>query len=257
MKIAGQLRHDIIEHYLENETTEVCGVIVDGKYVRVANVCETEVLLDENEEPVLLDGEPVNKALDNFEFSKADTKKYIIGKKASAIVHSHVNGKMYPSVHDQQQQIATGIPWVIVGRNGVGAIEIFHWGEKTILDSPLYEREFRHGVTDCYEAVRSYFWQEKGVLMPAWPREDHWWKLDDDLYIANYKEQGFREVDLTTELPLKDDVFICKLGSTKYNHAGIHLGGGKGYHHRVGRLSNMQAIGHYRQAGLKFFRYEK
>ncbi len=258
MEIKGKLYLDILDHYQENENREVCGVIYEGEYIRIANVCETEILRDDDGNPILDEsGNEQPKSLDNFEFSEADAAEWVYSKKAEALVHTHVNGKLYPSLRDQQNQVATGIPWVIMGRTANGTIDHFVWGEKTALELPLYGRPFRHAVTDCYEAIRAYYWQVLHIYLEPAPRHNDWWDLPDDLYMENYKKWGFREVDLNTETPLKDDVFMVKLGTTKYNHAGVLLHDNRGYHHRAGRLSGDTGIGHYRNAGLKFYRYIK
>ena len=232
MDVELPLRNDIIRHYMEDETVEWCGAVIDGKYERFANGCEDPRL--------------------GFEINPSDIAGPLKEGRVQYIVHSHVNGFLYPSVHDQEQQIATGVDWIIAARDLLnGQMHVFKWGD-CVLSAPLERRVFRHVVFDCYSAIRSWFFQNRNIKLKDFVRDKEWWYNGQDLYLQGYKEAGFVKVDGEPE---EGDVFLVKLGTNVYNHGGVFLGGNRAYHHRIGRLSRIRDIAHYSKAEVIFLRY--
>lgn len=138
-----------------------------------------------------------------------------------AIVHSHTNGRHYPSQHDMTTQINTDVPWGILTCDGVGSSRILWWGGKTPEQiEDLNERTFCHGATDCYALVRDYFLLKLGIALPEFPRSWEWWKTDDDLLRQGFEKAGFSVV---RDMPRPGDVWLASIGSrdSKLNHCGV------------------------------------
>lgn len=222
---------------------ELCGVIHRGKFVQLANV---------HPEPQ-----------DNFALSDDDTRRYVLTDGLEALVHSHpaalladgkLAGRLSPSQKDMRQQDAMRVPWVITAFNPHNGVwEYFDFGQH-VLDLPILEREFRHGVEDCYTLIRKWWWQNKGVLLPEFPRDEGWWGnvLEGEAATANHYIEGFALAGFSqfhphTPAELRPgDVFLFKLGTGSagvYNHGGVFIGNGLVAHHPPNKLSCTGSIG--------------
>lgn len=232
-------RNAILAHALAEYPREACGVIHNDTYVPLANVAS----------------DPINK----FAFSDADTLRYSKDPGTEAYVHTHPAfdagpmkiSRLSPSSKDMQQQLASGKPWVILAENARnGTWEMFDWG-KHVLDLPLLERPFRHGVEDCYEVIRKWHWQNRGHVLLPMPRDDSWWggknmEPSADLYVEHFAACGAERIYPKSPADLRPgDVFLFKLGQgvTRYNHGGVFLGQGLVAHHPPTKLSSDAPIG--------------
>ena len=168
------------------------------------------------------------KPQEHFSISPADNAAAFMDG-LLAVVHSHVNGLHYPSVHDMQRQVASGVPWGIVMCDGVASSKIRWWGGNTAETvEPLYTRTFCHGVTDCYAAVRDFYLVELGKALPEYPREWMWWATDADLIGEGFEAAGFSVVK---DQPRPNDVWLAKMRGDKLNHCGVLLQNDLTYHH--------------------------
>lgn len=155
-------------------------------------------------------------------------------KAVTAIVHSHPGGPPCPSHHDMQQQVLTGLPWIIVSTPTVEHAcleDIFVLGEPPRLDP---EAGYRHGVHDCYSLIRAYYAEHMGVMLDDIPRGWGWWHEGRDHYLTHYEAMGFRPLD-GGETPRPGDVFLARIRAPVINHGGIWLGDGLILHHLAGR----------------------
>lgn len=156
---------------------------------------------------------------------------------AIGVIHTHPDADIRPSELDCKNQIELGIPSGIMSVS-VDDTSKSHWFGDHLLDKPLIGRPFVHVIYDCYSLVRSYFWQEKGVLLNDYPRDDNWWNSGEDLYESNFKKEGFLEVDTAKGIEV-GDCFLMKVHSKVVNHAAVYLGENKILHHLHGRLSRV------------------
>lgn len=257
----------IIAHAEEAFPNESLGVIADGDYVPLENVSH----------------DPENL----FEMSAADEDKYGFGvpgrgTKPEAVVHSHPTGELCPSEGDMRAQIAHQVPFVMVGHDQAIGWDYWEFGDHT-LDDPLEHRAFRHGVHDCYHAIRSWHWQKNGLLMPDFARRDNWWqpvhqiegdesspivKMPDNLYADHFADAGFVQLtadDLDGLNGLRvGDVFFYKLhignmataSKTIETHGGVYVGNGEIYHHLPGRLSVIEAAEGWARKASRWVRYK-
>ncbi len=195
---------------------EMCGVVTGGAFVPLPNVADDP------------------KA--HFALPDDTWRRYA---PVQAVGHGHVCDSLAavspgfppdaPSAADMRSQVASAVPWAIVVTDGQTAAAPLWWGDHT-LRSPLLGRPFRHGVTDCYAAIRAWYWHERQVMLPDYPRDAAWWNHGGDLYRENFRSAGF--VAIGMDEAARGDVLLMAIGRTAVpNHAAIYLGGGLIYHH--------------------------
>ncbi len=237
---------------------ESCGFIVDDAYIPVDNQAADPAQHEEGN---------VNCPcrLCAFKISKADSAKYL--GKAQMILHSHPHGPVFPSRLDMIGQIATAVPWGIIAldEDRIGDPELF--GDQLPI-APLLERQFMHGIRDCYSLVRDTFRMGREGLMEAgitdeWPldpivlkdvpRDDAWWNGEDDFYNVLASSYGWKEITLEEAQP--GDVFLNKIESDKFNHAGVLISNDLIMHHLPSRFSRREPSGIWARAAKRWLRY--
>ena len=198
-----------LEHALEDETVEAVGFVVGGEYVRGVNTHP-------------------NPSTD-FKTTPPDDGQF------DAVVHSHPNGKHYPTKADMQSQLAVGKPFYIVTIDHENGHEVFGFGDQLPIPQ-LLGRPFRHGVTDCYSLCRDYY-RSKGIRLPEFPRDWQWWTGENpqEMYLENFAANGFVEIPLSEVRP--GDGFLASVGSETCNHAGVFVENGLILHHTTSRDS--------------------
>ncbi|MGY4848624.1 NlpC/P60 family protein, partial [Pasteurella multocida] len=118
----------------------------------------------------------------------------------------------------------------------------------------LYGRKFIHGMTDCYGFVRDWYQQELGIELPNYNRVDGWWNEGENLYVDNFENAGFYQVD---DLQV-GDMIVMQINATVPNHAGVYLGDGLIGHHLYGRFSSKDVYGQfYRDRTTHIMRHKK
>jgi proteasome lid subunit RPN8/RPN11 len=154
-----------------------------------------------------------------------------------AVLHSHPKTPPVPSSADMQGQIDSAVPWGILQSSAEGCSDPTWFGDQ-LEPLPLIGRQFVHGVADCYSMIRDWFWQEKGIRLPDYPRDAEWWHKGGDLYSAFFGHAGFSVVPGGIEAVQPGDVFLMKLRSKVINHGGVYTGDGLILHHIEGYLSH-------------------
>jgi cell wall-associated NlpC family hydrolase len=218
------------DHAVRAYPAESCGLVIAGAYVPCANLRAGEA--------------------DAF---RIDEAFYAIHEaEVEAVIHSHPNGPTCPTGPDMAGQIGTGKIWGIVPcQDGVAGRPLF-WGDYR-LEDPLLERPFIHGVTDCYGLIRSWYWQQRKLLLPEFPRGQDWWKDKADLYRDGYEKAGFIRIE---EHQVRfGDVFLGQVRSPVPNHGGILLENGLVLHHLDHRLSAREPVEPYRKYITHWLRY--
>lgn len=239
------------QHARDEYPKESCGLIVAGKYVPCENIAQ-----DPNKD---------------FEIPSRVYQKHLLTGQLQAVVHSHPDGPLFPTEADMASQVATDLPWVILGVDGEGRCsDPIVWGADTPIPHPI-GRQFVHGVTDCYSLIRDTYrlgkdklaeldvckeWPFPSIMLPEQPRADAWW--DDPevtLYDTHAPIVGF--VDIQAHEVKPGDLFFMQLGRTKTNnHAGIYLGNNLILHHLPGRLSRRELAGAWGRQASKWMRYQ-
>lgn len=227
----AQINAAIFDHAIKQYPRESCGLIINDKYNPTRNMAK----------------DPKS----DFLISRATWKRLANKGEVQAVVHSHPDGPAEPSRSDMRGQVSTEVPWGIVvptiptaeDETKPRVIDGFWWGD-FLLDEPLIGRSFRHGVRDCYSLVRSWWWQERKVLLPEYPRDMEWWDQGEDMYSKGFEAAGFRPLAIG-EQPEKGDGFLAQIRSPVPNHAGVYLGDALILHHVMGQLSRRDSVYRY------------
>lgn len=218
-------------HAVAEFPKESCGIVVAGKYLPIENVAS----------------DPVN----HFRMTQ---ETWTAHGRVDAVIHSHeAKHDLTPSAGDMVHQIATDVPWGIIRTDGIAASSILWWGDFR-LEDPLLGRQFVHGVTDCYSAIRSWRWQNLKIKLPDFPRDDQWWHAGQDLYNEGFRKAGYRVI-AESEAEV-GDVALLNFRSKVPNHGGTLIEGGLLYHHLQNRLSCREPLGRWRGLISKWLRYE-
>lgn len=138
------------------------------------------------------------------------------------------DGPPYPLVSEMQQFVNGNELRITVGD------VVFELSDRN-LGIPLLGREWVYGISDCYEAVRSWFWQVRGLRLDYFPREYGWWEKQElGMYHEFYSTQGFVPIP-SSELD-EGDVILYRMGGKSISHAAVYTDG-QVYGHLLGRKS--------------------
>ena len=199
MYILKDAKEDMLDHAAACYPNEACGYIINRQYVPCTNVHDN----------------PDKQ----FKIGYKDVLRCEQLGTIEAVVHSHPDGSSKPSTFDLIQMQYHNVPWVIVA---YPEVDIKVHAPKAY-KAPLINREYIHGVLDCYSIVRDYYSRELGIEIDNFERQDKWWESasNSDLYIDNFASQGFVQVHTLA----RHDVILCRVQPTEYvNHALIYLG---------------------------------
>jgi len=236
--LSDNILKDFEAHVISEYPKEACGLIREGKYVP----CK-------------------NKATDPTKAFKIAPKDLV--EPYTAIMHSHPyvlgddsfklkNNPGWASARDMEVFIQGTTPWGIVSTDGTG-ISDFSWLQDT-LTHPLLEREFVHGVYDCYAVVRDWYFQNMGVTLINVPRQYDWWNCGQNLYLDNFIAAGFHEIT-EQEAGIGDSV-LMKVLSPVPNHAAVISGNNQITHHLFHRLSETDSLNKWKKCIVKYLRYK-
>jgi proteasome lid subunit RPN8/RPN11 len=196
-------------HAHENLGQEVAGMVKDGLYVPFANVSpnpETEIGLSDQDMIRLAD--------------------------ADAFFHSHPRGPACPSERDMRFQVDIAKPCLIYVPE---TNDLFAWGD--MLARPaLLGRAFRHGVFDCYAAVRDWYREHRDVTLPEGMRGWEWWSKGQDLYADNFARAGFVRIPLV-DATQPGDLLMFQFNYKVLMHAAVVHSSDLLFHHTAGRFA--------------------
>lgn len=209
---------EIQEHLRKEYPREGCGVIGIVKGKKKFFPCENVASDD-----------------DDFIISSSDYLKLKKSVDIVGIVHSHPNASSTPSENDINNCNALGIPYYIFSYPEMD----LHIQEPAKNFNPLIGREYKFGISDCFEASRDWLAQENINIPPRAPFEDDWWKKNLNYFTEeNISSWGFVKVDS----PKKNDVLIFQVKADVPDHCGIYLGNDVFFHHAENRLSCRESI---------------
>lgn len=211
---------EIEEHFSHCYPAEGCGVIavVRGKkkWFPCTNVAEADQ----------------DFIIDSTEYLKLLKTTDII-----AIVHSHPDSSSSPSASDIANCNALGKPYYIFSYPDM---------DLTIVNpetcyKDLFGREYKFGVSDCFEAARDYLSTVNIHIDNRAAFEDDWWNKGLNYFSQENMEQwGFYPTPLNKIRP--HDILIFKVFTEVPNHCGVYLGDEIFYHHAVNRLSCRESL---------------
>lgn len=166
----------------------------------------------------------------------------------TAIVHSHCNRAPTPSQADLVGCENSGKPWVIVSWPTGQTYSFAPTGYK----APLVGRQFTHGILDCYTLCRDYYKETLDIDLPDYPRDNYWWEKGQNLYMDNFRDVGFVQVENLQE----HDGIIMQVCSPVPNHAAVYIGNDHIIHHVMNRLSSRDVYGGwYRKCTIAIVRH--
>lgn len=199
MKITASLKKQIITAASEAYPDEMCGVVIDGEFLRLKNVSP----------------DPQN----HFEICPITLGEAEDRGEIQAYVHSHPDGTAMASALDRHQIELHSKTWLICAYPDVEIQQYEPCGYR----APLIGRAYFHGWQDCYSLVRDFYSRELGIELMDFQRQDNWWesKQNASLYLENYQHAGFYQVSE----PQYGDMIVCRIGRTEHpNHALLWLG---------------------------------
>lgn len=243
--LSDKVIRDAQLHAREQFPKESCGLVVNGAYVPCENIARDPLV--------------------DFEIDPRVYAKH--ARKTTAVLHSHPNGPLFPTEMDMVGQLRTNKVWGIIALDDERIGDPVLWGGDLPIPAVI-GREFMHGVTDCYALLRDMFrlgrdelakqdlhdWPFPPIELPDYPRKDGWWLGDDDFYEIEPPKLGFVEVPFEQVRP--GDVFLTKIRSNKFNHAGMLVGGGLIVHHLPQRLSRREGASIWGRQAERWIRYQ-
>lgn len=236
------LAEEMKQHALDDFPNEALGVILKNKtYKRLKNMAgkfASEIGI----------------------VNQRDWNKIMVDENLLAFFHSHPNHPFAPSAADMKAQQNVSVPFLMCATDGQSCTSICAWGDQ--LDPPpLYGRTFHHGITDCYEFIRDWFWLNSNLRLPQFARDWNWWGMGLDLYADGFPEANFFEIP--GEQAHRGDVVLFKVRSEVYNHGGVIDSDGILGHHASSykyfdptKLSKRDPLSRWVNLNPMFLRYE-
>jgi len=99
-------------------------------------------------------------------------------------------------------------------------------------------RPFVHGDTDCYGLIRDFYKDQFGIELTNYARTDNWWNEGQNLYVDNFKNEGFYLLDDMEDSQF-GDIFLIALGCSVASHGAIYIGENKILQHVQDHLSSI------------------
>ncbi len=197
-----------------------------------------------------------NQATDPEKHFVLDPADYLEAEKTgavTAVIHSHPTTNHAPSEADKVACEKSKLPWFIVNP------QTENWGEyePSGFELPYVGRQWSHGIVDCYTLIRDFYKREFKIELKDYNRQDDWWLKGQNLYVDNFKKEGFKEIGI--EEAKYGDLFLMTIQSPVVNHGSIYLGENLVLHHVQGRLSSRDVYkwgGYYFKATALGLRHE-
>jgi proteasome lid subunit RPN8/RPN11 len=226
-------RDDALRHAQECQPRESCGLLVVVRGRLRYRAC-----------PNLATDPDEHFVIDPRAWADAEDAGEIV-----AVVHSHPAGWPDASSADRAGCESSGLPWHIVGLPSGAWCCITPTGYR----APLLGREFRWGVHDCYSLIRDWYAEERGVVLPDFPRRAGDFEAGRDLYGEGFPRAGFVAVDGPPEV---GDVLLFRVAARVPDHGAVYVGDDRILHHMHGRLSSRDAWdGFWRERTVRVLRY--
>ena len=216
-----------VQHCKSVYPEEGCGFILENAFIPCDNVAADKVK---------------NFKIDLKEFAKYNSD-------IKAIIHSHAN---YPHIskHDMITQKNLEIPFGVVFLKNGALDKLAFFGDQ-IKPYELLNREFIHGIFDCYALMRDWH-RLNGRMIKDYPRENLWWETEPSMLEDLCNDAGFYHID---EEPKVGDIIFMKVLADVTNHSAVYLGDGLLLHHLYGRLSRREPVVRWRKYITGYLRY--
>lgn len=178
---------------------------------------------------------------EQFQIDSVQYMKYAIKYSIVGIVHSHPDTDSTPSDTDIRACNALATPYYIFGYPAMDLTIV----QPRYYENALFGREYEHGITDCFEAVRDYLNSVNIQIPPRIPFEKNWWE-DEDRAIDYFNTSYLKKYGFTKKIEIanieKNDLLVFNVRSHVNNHCGIYLGSDMFFHHAADRLSTKESL---------------
>jgi proteasome lid subunit RPN8/RPN11 len=209
IELSFKQREKIREHTLNCYPQEMCGFLTEDDFIPVKNSA------DEPEK--------------SFKIDAIAYAKYF--SKAKAIVHSHtrelkkaeVFDLRTPSYADYINQKKTGLPWLIVGCEGLTVTDPIQFPR--IPDNQYLGRPFQWFIYDCYNLVQDFYLFELGITLSEQRIGKDYQELRNmnNIFEGVFQDYGFVEVPF--EELTDGNLVLLDNGGFTCNHLGIYWKG--------------------------------
>lgn len=217
------VKNGIIALAKENPSEEICGIIYQTDKSVSFKVCQ-------------------NISSDRTLYFEIDPQDYIAVEQLGrpiGIYHSHPEtGSEGFSEDDLESAKELCLPYFLwTNKNSK-----WHSFIPPTYQIPSEGQPFCWGVQDCYETVRTYYRQCKGVYMTDYDRDESFQNADKSAIIQFIEAEGFHFVIGNGPIR-KDDVLLFQTPGTAYpHHLGVFVGQQKVLHHPLNALSRYDPI---------------
>lgn len=227
IELSEEIKHAFKNHARREFPREACGLvaIVKGRqqYYECKNIAES------NNDFIL----------DPRDYIRVDDLVSSLAGDIVVVVHSHPVTSSLPSMADKVGCEQSGLEWAIYSSKE-GFDEWYQFEPKGY-KAPLVGRTFKHGIFDCYSALRDWYFENMGVNIPDFERDVRWWDKGQNLLMDNFSKAGFYEVkDGTIE---RGDVLLVNVASPVVNHCAVYIGNDQVFHQTMNRLSGREIYG--------------
>lgn len=225
IEISKEVKEIFKTHALKDAPREACGLVAIIKGKQHYYECKN---LSASDGDFILCPEDYRKVEDFVSSNSGDI---------FAVLHSHPTTKAKPSMADLAGCELSGLEWSIYSP----VIDEWFSFVPTGYKAPLIGRVFKHGVFDCYSALRDWYQLNFGIVLKDFDRKQYWWENGDNLFMDNFREAGFEEVkDMSLEV---GDVLLINFSSFVVNHCAVYIGNDKVFHQTMNRLSSREIYG--------------
>lgn len=107
---------------------------------------------------------------------------------------------------------------------------------------PLSGREWHWGTSDCYETVRVYYRQTRGLYMTDYDRDESFENANESAITQYIAAEGFTAVAGNGPIQTGDVLLFRAPGSAYPHHLAVFLGHSKVLHHPRGGLSRVESL---------------
>ncbi len=117
------------------------------------------------------------------------------------------------------------------------------WKHDPIIYQHLLNHPFDHGKRDCYTIPVKLFADNTPITLTDYARPNDWWLGNANLYIDNFRKEGFKLIDEPLDKIRILDCFLIAIPDNRdpshivTNHCAVYVGEGKVVHHRLGDVS--------------------
>lgn len=222
-----RIKNRIIELAREKPDVEICGLIY-------RTPGETHIHECPNRATDEAGGAGEAFRIDPQDYIAAHQKGKIVG-----VYHSHPkNGSAHFSEADLQMASAVNLPiYLYANKNDTWRSYI-----PITYKVSLSGRDFAWGMDDCYEAIRIYYRQEKGVYLTDYDRDESFENAGESAITQYVQSELFTEVANVADIQIGDVLLFKTPGGSYPHHLGVLVAPQQMLHHKRGALSSIDPV---------------